>query len=592
MLGNFSNLLWLTYRSLRARRGTVLLATLTIAVSVALVLAVERVRADARASFTNTISGADLIVGGRTSPLNLLLYSIFRLGDATSGMSWDSYEYLRSQPQVAWTIPLSLGDAHKGFRVLGTDEGYFEHYRYASDRALSFAAGRAFTGASEAVLGADVARDLSYDLGTELIVSHGIGAVSFQQHDDQPLVVAGILARTGTPVDRTVHVALETIDAMHGGGAHDHADEDDAHGDEHDAHSDEHEPHGDDTDDEHGHESGTEQADEHEHADKGHAGDHEHADEGHDEDHDHATDGREHAVKGHAGDHEHADAGQDEDHDHTVDGHDEDHEHADKGHDEDHEHADEGHDEDHDHATDEHHADHEHAAAEHHEEHDHADEGHEEDHDHASDSHDEGHEHGAGGSEGHDHDHGEAHGAITAAIVGVRKKGTLFTLQRNINEYAGEPLLAAIPGVTLSQLWQLLGVAEAALFGVSACVVLAGLIGLLTTLLTSLNERRRELAVLRSVGARPAWVFALLTMEGAMIGLGAALLGTALTYGAFALGREWVLERFGFALAEGLPGRFDVLLIVAVTLAAALIAAIPAWRLYRHSLADGLKIRT
>ncbi len=118
----------LAWKSLWNRRLTAGLTVFSIAFSVALVLTIDRVRLDTRSSFTNTLSGTDLVVGARTGALNLLLYSVFRLGDASNNISWKNYQRLAQHPSVAWTIPFSLGDSHKGYRVLGTTEAYFEHY--------------------------------------------------------------------------------------------------------------------------------------------------------------------------------------------------------------------------------------------------------------------------------------------------------------------------------------------------------------------------------------------------------------------------------------------------------------------------------
>ncbi len=413
----------LAVRSLANRRLSVSLTVLSVAVSVALLIGVDRLRTEARASFTSTISGADLIVGARSGPINLLLYSVFRIGDATNNISWASYREIAARPEVAWTIPISLGDAHRGFRVLGTDTSYFAYYRFGRERSLEFAEGAAFTRVNDTVLGADVASALGYAVGDRIIVSHGIGDVSFEQHDELPFLVTGILRRTGTPVDRTVHVTLAGIEAIH------------------------------------------------------------------------------------ANDDPHLYAGK------TVD------------------------------AT------------------------------------------------------GAIAGAlepetITACIVGLESRLMVFGLQRFINEFEREPLMAIVPGVTLQQLWELVGVAETALFGVSTFVIAAGLIGLLTTLLTSLAERRREMAVLRSMGAGPGMVFGLLIAEAVILAGIAAVAGvTAIHAGMFAA-RPFVLERFGLYLAPGLPGWFDGAVVIVVTIAAGLIATLPAWRAYRFSLADGLSIRT
>ena len=414
----------LAVKSLVERRLSAVLTVLSVAVSVALLIGVDRIRTETKASFTNTISGVDLIVGARGGPINLLLYSVFRIGDAANNIAWDSHRRIAARPEVAWTIPISLGDSHRGFRVLGTNGDYFAHYRFADSRPLAFAAGRAFDHADEAVLGADAAQSLGYAVGARIVVSHGIGDASFQHHDEQPFRVVGILARTGTPVDRTVHVTLAGIAAIHDSPA-----------------------------------------------------DHEDAE-----------------AEAHPADHEDAEA--------------------------------------------------------------------------------------------------EAHpAAITACLVGLKSRPALFGVQRFINEYRAEPLMAIIPGVALQQLWELVGVAETALLAISGCVVVAGLVGLLTTLLTGLAERRREMAVLRSVGAPPGLVFGLLIAEASILAFAAAVAGVAAVHAGMLAGRTLVLDQFGLYLAPGLPGTFDAAVVGVVTLAAGALAVLPAWRAYRFSLADGLTVR-
>ncbi|NDE02024.1 MAG: ABC transporter permease, partial [Gammaproteobacteria bacterium] len=181
----------LALRSLRNRRTTALLTLSAIAISVALLLGVQKMRTAARDGFANTVSGVDLIVGARSGQLNLLLYSVFRVGDATANVSWASYQKIANHPDVAWTIPISLGDSHRGFRVMGTNNDYFEHYRFAGDRSIRFAAGQRFADLYDAVIGADVARQLGYRLGDKVVISHGLGNVSFAHHDDKPFRIAG-----------------------------------------------------------------------------------------------------------------------------------------------------------------------------------------------------------------------------------------------------------------------------------------------------------------------------------------------------------------------------------------------------------------
>ena len=106
----------LAARSLCNRWPTALLTLLAIAASVMLVLGVEKVRTGAKASFANTISGTDLIVGARAGDVQLLLYAVFRIGNATSNITVESLEDIAARPEVAWLVPLSLGDSHRGFR--------------------------------------------------------------------------------------------------------------------------------------------------------------------------------------------------------------------------------------------------------------------------------------------------------------------------------------------------------------------------------------------------------------------------------------------------------------------------------------------
>lgn len=414
----------LALKSLWNRRTTAALTITAIAISVTLLLGVQQLRAAAREGFASTISGADLIVGARSGPINLLLYSIFRIGDATANVTWQSYQKIAKHPDVAWAIPISLGDSHQGFRVMGTTLDYFAHYRFAGERQLKFAVGSAWTDLYDTVLGADVASQLHYRVGDAIVLAHGIGNVSFAQHKDKPFRVAGILQRTGTPVDRTVHVSLEAVTAIHL---------------------------------------------------------------------DWQT-----GAQAPVGSRISADAAR-----HT---------------------------------------------------------------DLTPDS-------------------------ITAFILGMKSKVTVFLMQRAINEYTEEPLLAIIPGIALQQLWSLVGVADQALLLIAACVVLAGLLGMLTAILTSLEERRREMAILRSVGARPQHIFLLLILEAGFLALSGVLLGTVLSFGLLIGAQRFVIDHFGIVLTVTRLRPTELEILAGIVLAALAMGAIPAWRAYRNSLADGLTIR-
>lgn len=455
-------LLTLSWKSLMNRKVSVFLTILSLALSVMLFTGVEKIRQGARTGFENTISGTDLVVGARTGQLNLLLNTVFRIGEGTQGISFESYEVISALPQVVWSIPLSLGDSHRGYRVLGTTPAYFEHFRYGAKRPLAFAAGNGFVDETAVVLGADVAVALGYKVGDTIRISHGLVATSFAEHDT-PFHVSGILKPTGTPVDATVHVTLAGLEIVH---------EEPGHGA-----SDDHEPR---------------------------------------EDDDHAA----HEE----GDHEaHGSHGEHEGHDHGDDP------------------AGEG-------------------------------------------SHVPGHE-------GHDHEPGK----ITAFFLGLSNPTIALPVQYQINNYEGEPLTAILPGVTLGQLWSMLGAVEKTLFAISAFVVLVGLLGMIIRILSSLNERRREMAILRAVGARPANIFGLLVTEAALSAFIGAILGLLMLYGGLQLAGIMLPDSSRIPALDAIvaqrPGQFDLAVVLGVTVLSAIMGLFPAWKASRDSLNDGLTIR-
>ena len=414
----------LARKSLASRRWTALLTILAIATAVALFIAVENIRQGSRESFERTISGTDLIVGARSSAINLVLYSVFQIGDATNNVSWETYEDIQSRRDVAWTVPISLGDSHRGFRVIGTTPGYFEYYRFADGQKLAFQRGGLFDDLFDIVVGSQVARDLGYDVGSNLTLSHGTGGASFSEHKDKPFVVSGVLAPTDTPVDRSVLVSLPAIEAIHAGW-----------------------------------QNGA------------------------------PTPGARAMT---------ADRVRQMD---------------------------------------------------------------------------------------------LKPGEITAMYLGAKSRIQTLRIQRELNQYRAEALQAVIPGVALSQLWRMMSVAERALAIISGFVIFVGLVGVLTSILTSLNERRREMAILRSVGARPAHIVMLLVSEAALLALVGALLGVALLYAS-----SWVLKallesRFNLSALPLAPGVFDLWVVLGVTGIAALFGLIPALVALRRSLAHGMTIQ-
>lgn len=407
-------LISLAWSSLGSRKKSVILTFLSLLISISVLISVEHIRQQAKTSFNRTISGADLIVGAPSGQLNLLLYSVFRMGDPTSNIDYQSYEMLKNDQQVAWAIPISLGDSHRGFRVLGTNGDYFTHYQFGDKKSLEFIAGKPFAGMFDTVIGADVAKNLGYQVGDKVIVAHGIGHTSFSHHDHSPFVISGILKSTGTPVDKTVHVTLPAIEAIHLPPSQ-----------------------------------------------------------------------LAQILNGES----------------SVDIHPE---------------------------------------------------------------------------------------SVTAVILGLKTKFTTFKLQRDLNNYQADRLMAVLPGVALAELWQMMGTVESVLRVISMLVLLSSLFGLSTMLLASMNERKGEIAVLRTLGAGPSVIFALVLLEALMLVLIAIASAISLVSGALALFSDELAAHYGLFLSANVLSRETLQIAVIITLASIVTSAIPALDAYKSALQSRL----
>jgi len=203
--------------SLWHRRRVLSLVCLTLTLSVTLLLGIQYLRTEVKQSFTSTISGTDLIIGARSGQLNLLLYTVFHLGDPTNNIRWSTFQQLKQDQRIDWLIPISLGDSYQGYRVIGTDDAFLEHFQFGRGQTLQLAQGRWFDGVFDVVLGANVADEFNHRVDDRIVLSHGGGRTSFSNHDDTPFRVAGILGSTGTPVDQAVYISLAGMEAMHVG---------------------------------------------------------------------------------------------------------------------------------------------------------------------------------------------------------------------------------------------------------------------------------------------------------------------------------------------------------------------------------------
>ncbi len=416
-------LLSLAWQSAWNRRFTLALTICAIALSSFMLLGVERIRTDLRDSFTSAVSGADLVVGARTGSVQLLLYSVFHVGAATNNIRWSSVQEIERQRGVAWVIPLSLGDSHRGFPVLGTSSAYFEHFRYGERQALKIAQGKSFADLFDAVIGADVAQRLGYRPGDRITLAHGSGELNLTEHADKPFTISGVLARTGTPVDRTVHISLEAMEALHidwlGGLPVPNMGVD-------------------------------------------------------------AEKARQMKLTPRN---------------------------------------------------------------------------------------------------------------VTAALVGLENRAAVFSVQRAVNRFSQEPLMAILPGVALDELWEVIGTGERGMLLMAALTSLVSIGGLVSVILAGLNERRRELAVLRAIGATPRHIVMLLAWEGLLIAAGGVLLGAlALVASGLLLG-PWLQATYGLTLHVLQPTALQAIMAAALLATGWLASLLPGWRAYRLSLADGLSPR-
>ena len=403
----------LASKSLLNRKGSVLLTIMAMTVSIFVLLGVEHIRGQSKQSFNSTISGVDLIVGARTGSLNLLLYSVFRLGSPTNDIDWETYRHISSSQKVDWSIPISLGDSHKGFRVMGTTTDYFKYFSYGKKRHLEFSSGEAFEQIFDVVLGAQVAKKLGYSLDDMVVLAHGLGRTSFSLHDKSPFRVVGILAATGTPIDQTVHISLQGIEAIHMDWQNGVAIDGTA-----------------------------------------------------------VTDMQLQALE-------------------------------------------------------------------------------------------------------------LKPKNITAFMLGLTSRMATFGVQRDINNYRKEPLSAILPGVALSELWQMMGLLENTLRLISGLILISALLGLSAMMLASIKEREQEIYLLRVIGAPPSYLFLLIELEALLISFISMVVGTVSLYLCLFIARDALSAKFGLHIGLNILSFNNILFLLLVAGSTMIAAAIPSLTAYK-----------
>ena len=422
--------LWwsLAWRSAWSRRHALAMVALSVSVSVLILLGVQQLRHDARQSFTQALSGVDLIVGPRGSASELMLYSVFQVGRPSRNMAHEAYVALRALPQVRWAVPVQLGDTYRGFPVLGTTPELFEVFQTQGAR-LQWAQGRPFADPQadagavvEAVLGAPVAARHGLSVGDRLVLTHGRSDGLAPDHADQPFTVVGVLQATGAPIDRNVIISLQGFEALHQGmGA---------------------------------------------------------------------------PGLPWLG--------------------------------------------------------------------------------------------GVGAAPTVAERAALVPRELTAVWVGLHARTEVFSARRGIERLPQDSLMAVLPGVALDELWQVVKLAENALLAIGVLVAVSGMLSVAAVLMVGLSARRKELAVLRALGATPLALLGLVWLEA----LGVCLLGMLGGLVLHGLGL-WALQdllrtELGIAVQWGWPTAEVAWSLAGLVLAAWLAASVPALRAYRLSLVDGL----
>jgi putative ABC transport system permease protein len=420
--------LWLSMAlaSAASRKLVLGISLLAVAVSSAVILSVAQIRADVRHSFASAITGVDLIVGSRDSPTELLMYTVFGLGQASRNMPYSAATSIAALPGVSWVVPVQLGDFYNDSPVMGTEASFFDHVQ-AGNKPLAFAKGQRFARDQDVVVGHDVAAAHQLALGARLVLSHGTSGGLAPKHTDSPFTVVGILAATGTPIDRKVMVTLGGFERMHAGWAF-------------------------------GMPPSTPQA-------------------------------------------QTPDPSQSQ------------------------------------------------ALA-------------------------------------------QPPTSVTALMVGLSSPARVFGIRRTIERMNGSSLMAVMPGITLAKLWQTLSIGESALLAVGWLTAMSAMLSAAATTMLSLQSRRRELAIWRSLGARPSALLSLVMLESMGLMLAGIVLGYGLLQLLIALGADAMRALTGVTLQHALPSP-DTWLMMLGLLAVAFVASLmPAVQAYRWSLQDSLNPKT
>ena len=459
----------LVFQSLLNRWLSCLLIILTLAFSISLYFTVSRIQESVKASFKSTVSGVDSVVAARGGNLQILLNSVFLIGEPSAPIQWNTYQDIANNNKIKWAVPISLGDSHKGYRVIGTTNNYFKQIKYSSRKNIEFLTGNSFNDVFDVVLGSVVASKLNYNIGEEIAITHGLSDVGevhtftseknakHDDHDDHAkheedeghddhedhakheedegrddhaghdhenlgFKVSGILKPTGTPIDNAVYVSLAGIEAMHTGWIGNQKVID----------------------------VSLEQIMEKELRPK----------------------------------------------------------------------------------------------------------------------------------------------TISAIFLSLNNRTQIFQFQRDVINYKEEAISSVMPGITLSRLWMLTGNVDKAFKIITFFIIIIALLGMIAMTIAGLSSRRREMAILRSVGASPVNIVSLLLVESIIISIISCILGYILMVVIFSLGKDYLQNNYGIFIDSFSIKNYDLQIVITIVFAALIATIVPAIQIYKNTVRDGLSVKS
>ena len=206
----------MAWRYLRFRWLVSLLTVAGIALGVALVCAVLALRHESERALSRDAGLYDLVAGGKGSPLQLVLSSVYHLDSPTGNLSYSVYERMKRDSRILWAAPIGLGDNYSGYRIVGTESHFFDLPDRNGEPFFGFADGQGFKDRFEVVLGSQVASSTGLGVGDSFFGTHGLVEVpGAEVHRDFPYRVSGILAPTGTAQDRAIFGTLASVWEIH-----------------------------------------------------------------------------------------------------------------------------------------------------------------------------------------------------------------------------------------------------------------------------------------------------------------------------------------------------------------------------------------